>query len=95
MSKDDLQEYFNSIFHPDNEVSEGEKNIILKLIEITIKFRDELIRNTGETLTVEETRMALNIYMEAVNTGRIPANLEKKTANLIRQWFKEISGQTF
>ena len=95
MSTDDIQEYFNSIFHPDNDVSDGEKEIILKLIDITIKYRDELVRNTGKTLTVEETKMALNIYMNAVNTGKIPANLEKKIANLIRQWFQEISGQTF
>lgn len=95
MSSNELQEMFNSIFSDQNNLSDGEKEIILKLMDSTIKFRDELVRNTGEALSVEETKMALNIYMNAVNTGRIPANIEKKIGSLIKLWFEEINGIKF
>jgi hypothetical protein len=95
MSGEELQDYFNSIFHKESDVSAEEKDVILKLIDITLKFRDELVRNTGETLTVEETKMALLIYQNVLKTGKVPANIEKKIGQLIRRWLERINGKTF
>ena len=78
MNPDELQIYLNGIFSQESDLSHGEKEIILKLIDSTIRYRDELLRNTGETLTVEETQMALNIYRSVIKTGKIPVNIEKK-----------------
>jgi len=95
MSSDDLKKYFESIFAEKGEITEGEKNIIMILIDSTLQYRDQLVRNTGKTLTVEETQMALNIYMHAVKTGKLPANLQKKIGQLIRIWLERINGMTF
>ena len=95
MSSDDLQTYFDSIFAEKGEISEGEKKIILILIDTTLQYRDELLRNTGQTLTIEETQMALHIYMNAVRTGKMPANTEKKIGQLIKLWLEKVNGMTF
>ncbi len=95
MSSEELQDFFNSIFHKESDVSAEEKSVILKLIKITLKFRDNLVRNTGEILTVEETKMALLIYQNVLKTGKVPANIEKKIGQLIRLWLEQINGKTF
>jgi len=95
MNSDNLQTYFNSIFAERGEIGAGEKKIIMLLIDTTLHYRDELRRNTGEKLTVEETQMALNIYLNTVKTGQIPANIEKKIGNLIKLWLEKINGMTF
>ncbi len=95
MSTDDLQTYFDSIFAEKGEINEGEKKIIMILIDTTLQYRDELLRNTGQTLTVEETQMALHIYLNAVKTGQVPANIEKKIGQLIKLWLEKVNGMNF
>ncbi len=95
MNQDDIQQFFKSLTTGENKIPPDQMEILLKLINLTIQFRDDLARDTGETLSVEETRMALNIYLSALQNGHLPGNIEKKIGKLIALWLKEIDGKTF
>lgn len=70
-------------------------DILTKLIDYTIKFRDELKAKTGEILTVGETRQAVDIYLEAVQTERLRENLVPRIDLLVKYWLTKINGATF
>jgi len=69
--------------------------ILMKLIDYTTKYRDDLKARTGEILTVGETRKAVDIYLEAVQTERLRGDLVPKIDGLVKYWLTEINGASF
>ena len=49
--------------------------ILASLIKDTIMFRDKLKEETGQSLTVEDTRMALDALETHLNGQKFPNNL--------------------
>jgi len=95
MDRDDLDKYFEEILANEGYVSAESLDVLKKLINLTLKFRDKLKAETGEILTVGETRRALDVYLKAIKQGRISKNLDSKIEALVRLWIKEINGITF
>lgn len=95
MTRDNIKEYFNSVLESNKNASAETIDILRKLIDYTIKFRDETMAKTGEILTVGETRQAVDIYLEAVETERLRTDLEPKIEQLVKYWLSKINGVAF
>ena len=95
MNRDNLDKYFEDILKNEGYVSTDSLDVLKKLINLTLRYRDKLKAETGEILTVGETRQAIDIYLKAIKQGQISTNLDDKIEFLVKLWFKEINGITF
>jgi len=95
MNQDNIKEYFKTVMENNRNISPEAIDILKKLIDHTIKFRDELKADTGEILTVGDTRQAINIYLQAVQTEHLQDNLDPIIDRLVKYWLMEINGALF
>ena len=95
MTQDYIKEYFKSVIEKNNEASPEAIDILKKLIDHTIQFRDELKETANVILTVEDTRQAIDIYLEAIQTEKLRGDLDPKIDSLVRYWLIKINGATF
>jgi hypothetical protein len=93
--EDDLRRYFGDLMKQEGEIPSEALAVLGKLIRLTTEFRDLWKAETGESLTVEETRAAIEIYLSVIKTGLLPNRLEPKIDRLVRLWLKEINGKTY
>ena len=95
MKQDNIKKYFKTILENNKNASVETIEILKKLIDCTIEYRDKLKAKTGEILTVGETRQAVDIYLEAVEVERLRGDLEPKIDRLVKYWLTKINGATF
>jgi hypothetical protein len=95
MNQRDLREYFGEMLKKEGYISSDSMAVFGKLIRLTLEYRDRLVEEKNEILTVEETRKGLDAYIEALRQNRPPEGLSDKIANLVKLWLKEINGKTF
>ncbi len=88
----DFKRYLRRLLTKNRQATKEDLETFSRLIDLTLEYRDKLKAGTGEILSIEETKMAINIYIVAQETARLPANLDSKTGPLIRLWLKEING---
>jgi len=93
--EDDLRKYFGEIMKQEGDIPSEALTVLGKLIRLTIDFRDKWKAEKNETLTVEETKNAVEIYLNIIKTGMFPNRLEEKIDRLVRLWLKEINGKTY
>lgn len=95
MDQDDLRHYFGEILKDEGYLPSESLAIFGKLIRLTLEYRDSLVAQKNEFLTVAETRVGLEAYTRAVESGRIQDNLEEKILELVKLWLKEINGKIY
>jgi len=95
MTQDNIREYFETVIEKNKNASPEAINILQKLIDHTIDFRDELKEKADVILTVEDTRQAIDIYLEAVRTERLKGDIDPKIDSLVRYWLIKVNGATF
>jgi hypothetical protein len=95
MKEDKLRKYFGELLQKEGYISSDSMAVLGKLIRVTLEYRDRIVSEKGQTLTVEETRVALDIFQTAVKTEKLPAKLDPKIRELIVLWFREIYGRGF
>jgi hypothetical protein len=75
-------------------VLEGQANptgAVAMLISETVKFRDKLKEETGETLTVGDTRAALDALEDYLNGKPIPKELTAEQKALVQIWIDRLT----
>jgi hypothetical protein len=75
-------------------VLEGQANptgAVAMLISETVKFRDKLKEETGETLTVGDTRAALDALEDYLNGQPIPKELTAEQKALVQIWIDRLT----
>jgi len=92
MSEQDLNEFFGEFLNEKGQVPPEAAETFRRLINLTLEFRDSWKAETGEILTVGDTRKALDIYLRAMETGRVPSKMKLIIDRLIRFWMKNING---
>lgn len=95
MKQDNIKEFFKTILENNKNASVETIDILTKLINYTIEYRDKLKAKTGEVLTVGNTRAAIDVYLEAVQTEHLRGDLDPKIDRLIKYWLTEINGASF
>ena len=61
------------------------------LFSETLKFRDKLKDDTGEVLTVEDTRVALDALDQFLKEGQIPKSLTSEQKSLTQIWIDRLT----
>ena len=64
---------------------------IAVLFSETLKFRDKLKDDTGEVLTVEDTRVALDALGQFLKDGQIPKSLTSEQKSLTQIWIDRLT----
>jgi hypothetical protein len=75
-------------------VLEGQSNptgAVAMLISETVKFRDKLKEETGEILTVGDTRAALDALEDYLNGKPIPKELTAEQKMLVQIWIDRLT----
>ena len=88
--EDDIARFFDQVALRLGDQDEGIQQMCRLLVETTLAFRDQLRHSRGETLTVGETRDALDTFMEVMKTHRIPEKLPPHVHGLVIMWLEEI-----
>jgi hypothetical protein len=91
MDSEDLRRYFGELLHQEGFISSESLAVFGHLIRLTLQYRDNLVAEKNEILTVEETRKGLESYMAALKSDHLPESLEPKIAGLVQLWLKEIN----
>jgi hypothetical protein len=86
----DIRELFDRVSEHFKDADEGTRAMFSMLVNTALRYRDMLLHSTGKTLTVGETRAALDAFMEVLKTHQIPAELDKRVHDLIVLWLEEL-----
>jgi len=92
MDQEDLRRFFGEVLKEEGYVSTESFAVFGKLVRLTIEYRDRLLADENVTLTVEDTKKGIALYLEALKSGRLPEEIEPRIAGLVRLWLKEING---
>ena len=90
MSNDEIQLLIKSLGEQiviDNNAGD----ILGKLIKETLRFRDKLLEENGLTLTVADTRMALEALEEFFQEREPSQKLTSEQASLLQIWIDKIT----
>lgn len=87
---DDIEKLFVRIAKHFEHADEASHKMFSMLVRTTLKFRDELVKETGVPLTVGETQKALDIFMKILKTHKVPPNLDKNIHDLVILWLEEV-----
>jgi len=93
MNQQDLRKYFGEMLKKEGYLSSDSLAVLGKLIRLTLEYRDRLVEEKNEILTVEETRKGLDAYMATLKENRLPEGLDEKIGKLVKLWLKEINGK--
>lgn len=90
MSKDDIQLLINSLGEQiviDNKAGD----ILGMLTKETLRFRDKLLEENGQTLTVADTRLALEALEEFFQDKEPSQKLTPEQSSLLQIWIDKIT----
>jgi len=89
----DIEALFDKVSEHFEGADEGAKGMFGMLVDTALKYRNTLMHSSGHTLTVGETRQALDIFMEVLKTQEMPKGLDKRVHDLIILWLEEIKSK--
>jgi hypothetical protein len=95
MDQEDLRQFFGKMLKDEGYISSESFAVFGKLIRLTIQYRDRLLATENVTLTVDETKRGIAVYLDALRTGSLAEDIEPKIDGLVRLWLKEINHITF
>ena len=90
MSKEDIQLLIKSLGEQiviDNNAGD----ILRTLTKETLRFRDKLLEENGQTLTVADTRLALEALEEFFQEREPSQKLTPEQASLLQIWIDKIT----
>ena len=91
MSDDELRLIMNSLGLAMLEGRTDPTGTISILISETVRFRDKLKENTGEVLTVDDTRKALDALECHLNGQPLPDDLTSEQKTLTQIWIDRLT----
>ena len=95
MQEEDLRRFLAGMLLSDHDADSEELAVVGKLIRLTLEYRDRLKAEKSEILTVEDTRLALDVYEQAIKTGKIEPDPGEKIGGLVKLWLQKINRLRF
>ena len=87
---DDIKALFERIRSYFEGKDEASMQLFYMLVDETLKLRDELVEKGEESLTVEETREALNKFMNVLKTKEFPKEIGEREKLLVTRWLESL-----
>ena len=91
MKTDKLRQLIQEVISQFDVTSEESERIFEILVSTTLAYRDVLRAESGTTLTVGETREALNILLEYISSHDLIQTPDEKINHLVRLWVHELN----
>ncbi len=88
MDNQEIEKLFSQLETPPS-VSPETKEVFATLVKTTLDYRDKVNKETGMTITVEDTRAALDLFLEFIQTGRVPSSKNQIILDLLKIWIKK------
>lgn len=92
MNNDEIRKYFGEVMQKHGQIPTEALTVLGKLIRLTIEYRDRLMHDQLEILTVEETKLATQVYTAVLESGKMSLSMNPKILGLVRLWLKEVNG---
>lgn len=92
--KENIDRLFeNAMKHLGHAAQTGTKEVFGSLVEITLKYRDELAAKGEKPIVVSEVEEALNIFQKTIQTGAFPKNVPARIVPLLERWILALSSK--
>lgn len=91
MKPDRLKELINEVISQLDVPPEDSIRVFETLVRVTLAYRDVLKSESGITLTVGDTREALNLLLEFVNYQTLSRTPNQRAMQLVRLWIDELN----
>jgi len=86
----DIYMLFSDLVEKADQDNEPLKEVFKVLIKSTLRYRDNILKKKGVTVTVQDVRSALDWLVPALKTGRLPATDDKLRLDLLKIWLEEL-----
>ena len=90
MEDKDIYMLFSSLAEKAELNNEPLREVFKILIQCALRYRDNVLRDTGIVVTVEDVRSALDWLLPALQTGRLPRADNEISLNLLKLWLDEL-----
>ena len=90
MEDKDIYMLFSDLVEKADQDNEPLKEVFKVLIKSTLRYRDNILKKKGVTVTVQDVRSALDWLVPALKTGRLPATDDKLRLDLLKIWLEEL-----
>jgi len=87
-----IQELFQQVLSKNKAAGDSAKRLSSLLAQSTLQYRDELYKEKGIVVTVEDVRKSLDWLLPALSTGNIPQLGNKIQDGLLRRWISHLTG---
>lgn len=95
MTREEIELLFDRLCGKYGLTAQDAKEVFVRLVDTTLRYRDTLVAAGEEALTVEETQQALDIFVQvAIERKRWEGELSKRVQDLVHLWIDEIKPYT-
>lgn len=95
MTEEELKILFGKLTDQYGIIPENSKRILVILVDTAIKYRDRLVKKGEPALTVEETKKALDVLMQAMQNNRTSETIPPRIKQLVTLWLDEVKCHVF
>jgi len=86
----DIYILFSSLADKADLNDDSIKEVFKILVKSTLRYRDNILKAKGVTVTVQDVRSTLEWLLPALKTGRLPATDDKIRLDLLKIWLDEL-----
>jgi hypothetical protein len=90
MDDSEIYMLFSSLAEKAALDNEPLKEVLKVLVGTTLRYRDNLLKDTGVIVTVEDVRATLEWLVPAISTGRLPVTDNRTRLDLLKFWLDEL-----
>ncbi len=91
MDEERIGELFMKAAEHASQKTEDVRLVFSILVGSSLRYRDDVLRSTGKTVTVEHVRTALKWLVPALGTGELPVTRNDISLGLLKLWVEELS----
>ncbi len=90
LDEGDIKALFDKMAEHFEGAGDDSREFFSMLVRKALRYRDTLMHSSGEVLTVGETRVALDVFMEVLKSHEMPEGLDKRVHDLVMLWLEEL-----
>jgi len=90
LEDEDICIFFSNLAEKNNQDNETMKEVFRTLIKSTLRYRDNILKVKGVTVTVQDVQASLEWLIPAIKTGKLPVTDDKIRLDLLNLWMDEL-----
>ncbi|RLB92870.1 MAG: hypothetical protein DRH43_01300 [Deltaproteobacteria bacterium] len=90
MKESEINRLFLRVAATSGQASEDVRKVFATLVSSTLRYRDQMKKDLGVIVTVEDVRVALDWLVESIHTKRLPETNNAVRLDLLKIWLDEL-----